>query len=95
MPFKPSLRQITAGLAVSLGLAPLVVPAIAMAQDDPKDIIAAQIRDQGYACEAPQSAKRDEESSSPDEPVWILECEGGTYRVRLVPDQAAKVERIG
>ncbi len=27
--------------------------------------------------------------------VWILTCEDATYRVRLDPDMAAKVERIG
>jgi hypothetical protein len=26
--------------------------------------------------------------------VWILQCESGSYRVRLIPDMAAKVEKI-
>jgi hypothetical protein len=26
--------------------------------------------------------------------VWILQCESGGYRVRLVPDMAAKVEPL-
>jgi hypothetical protein len=30
--------------------------------------------------------------SRPDEAVWILTCEGATYRVRLDPDIAAKVD---
>jgi hypothetical protein len=67
----------------------------AAAQQTPKEDIAAQIRDQGYQCDEPQSAKRDEKASKPDEEVWILTCEGATYRVRLDPDMAAKVERIG
>jgi hypothetical protein len=62
--------------------------------DDPKNIIAAQIRDQGYQCNDPQSATRDEKASRPDEADWILQCESGRYRVRLVPDMAAKVERL-
>jgi len=67
----------------------------AVAQQTPKEDIAAQIRDQGYKCDDPQSAERDEKASRPDEAVWVLTCEGATYRVRLDPDMAAKVERLG
>jgi hypothetical protein len=67
----------------------------AAAQQTPKEELAAQIRDQGYQCDDPQSAERDEKASRPDEAVWILTCEGATYRVRLDPDMAAKVERLG
>ncbi len=62
--------------------------------ENPKDIIADQIRRQGYECKSPKSAKRNEAQSKPDEPVWELECENSAYRVRLVPDQAAKVDRL-
>ena len=69
---------------------------LAIAQDveSPKDDIAAQIRAQGYACDQPQSATRDPQASRPDEEVWLLRCEGAGYRVRLIPDMAAEVERI-
>ena len=43
------------------------------------------------------TAKRDERSpqaSRPDEEVWLLRCEGASYRFRLIPDMAAQVERI-
>jgi hypothetical protein len=66
----------------------------ASAQEDPTNIIADQIRAQGYKCDSPQSAQRDPQASRPDEAVWILQCESGSYRVRLVPDMAAKVEQI-
>ena len=66
----------------------------ASAQEDPTNIIADQIRAQGYKCDSPQSAQRDPQASRPDEAVWILQCESGAYRVRLVPDLAAKVEQI-
>lgn len=66
----------------------------ASAQQSPKDDIAAQIRDQGYQCDEPQSAERDQQASKPDEAVWVLNCEGASYRVRLIPDMAAKIERI-
>jgi hypothetical protein len=26
--------------------------------------------------------------------VWTLQCESGSYRVRLIPDMAATVERL-
>jgi hypothetical protein len=67
---------------------------LAKAQENPKDVIAAQIRRQGYQCESPESAKRDVRASKPDEPVWVLRCGNAVYRVRLVPDMAAKVERL-
>jgi hypothetical protein len=64
------------------------------AQEDPTNIVADQIRAQGYKCESPQSAKRDPQASKPDEAVWILQCESGSYRVRLIPDLAATVKKI-
>ncbi len=64
----------------------------ASAQETPKDIIAAHLRLQGYACDAPKSARRDPRASRPDEAVWIIVCENARYRVRLVPDMADVVE---
>jgi hypothetical protein len=61
---------------------------------NPKDNLAAQLRDQGYACDHPQSAEQDAKGSKPDEAVWVVQCENAKYRMRLVPDMAAKVERI-
>jgi hypothetical protein len=64
------------------------------AGEAPKDTIAAQIRLQGFACDKPQSAVRDAKRSKPDEAVWVLKCSNATYRIRLIPDMAAKVERL-
>ena len=66
----------------------------ASAQEDPTNIVADQIRAQGFKCDAPQGVKRDGQASKPDEAVWILQCESGSYRVRLTPDMAAKVEPL-
>ena len=44
--------------------------ASASAQEDPTNIVADQIRAQGYKCDSPQSAKRDAQASKPDEAVW-------------------------
>jgi hypothetical protein len=67
----------------------------ASAQDSPKDDLAAQLRAQGYKCDAPQGAVQDMQASKPDEAVWVVNCEDARYRVHLVPDMAAKVERLG
>ena len=60
----------------------------------PKEIVAAQIRAQGFGCDKPQSATRDETLSRPDEAVWILTCEKATYQVRLIPHKAARVQQL-
>jgi hypothetical protein len=81
-------------LTIMAAAALLGAGAGARAQDAPTDLIADQIRGQGYACQTPESATRDAAASKPDEAVWILKCDGATYRVRLVPDMAAKVEKV-
>jgi hypothetical protein len=72
-----------------------VVQAEQPADDEiPPDIIAVQIRKQGYTCTNPQSAKRDPQASKPDEPVWILKCDNASYRVRLVGNMADHIEKL-
>jgi hypothetical protein len=92
-------HRFATGLRSSLAVTVYVaVTATAMgvgsAQDATKDLLAAQIRDQGYSCDKPASAQRDVSSSRPDEAVWLLKCATETYRVRLIPDMAARVERL-
>jgi len=85
------------GAGLILNAATSTVPeAQAQPADDetPADIIAVQIRKQGYACDKPESAKRDPQLSRPDLPVWILKCESGSYRVRLVGNMADRVEKL-
>ena len=60
----------------------------------PPNVLAARIRAQGYHCKVPLSAKRDARRSKPDEAVWILKCRGSTFRIRLDPDLAARVEKL-
>jgi hypothetical protein len=64
------------------------------AAQDPKNIIAAQLRSQGYACDQPKSATRNSKISKPNETVWVLVCEHATYRATLVPNMAAQVELL-
>lgn len=53
--------------------------------EDPTNILAAQLRDQGYECNRPKSAERDVQASKPDEEVWIVQCENAKYRMRRMP----------
>jgi hypothetical protein len=77
--------------ALPLGEAHLLSSAWA-AGETTKDVLAAQIRTQGYACDKPQRATRDAKQSRPDHDVWVLKCENATYRISRYPDLAAKVE---
>jgi hypothetical protein len=62
------------------------------AGESPRDVIAAQIRIQGFACDRPLRAVLDKRQSRPDHEVWILRCSNATYRFSRYPDMAAKVE---
>jgi len=80
--------------ALGLGFVLFFILPVRAADQMPAEIIAAQIRDQGFSCDKALSAERDRERSTPDEADWILKCENATYRVRLIPDQAADVKRL-
>ena len=58
------------------------------------DLLAVQLRAQGYACDKPLKAERDDKLSKPDNEAWTLTCSNATYRVSRVPDLAAKVEKV-
>ena len=60
----------------------------------PRDVLAAQIRLQGVACDKPLSAVRDAKRSRPDYAVWVLKCSNAIYRIGRAPDMAAKVEQL-
>ena len=75
-------------LLLALGVG---APDTALAQETPVNIIAAQVRLQGYACNEPRRAERNVQASKPNEAVWLLVCENATYRVTLVPNMAARI----
>jgi type II secretory pathway component PulL len=66
----------------------------AVAEDDVAVLVADQVRSQGFTCAKAISAQRDEAASQPNQTVYVLKCEGATYRVVLIPDQAAKVTKV-
>ena len=89
MGFSPTRSICVVAAAVSIAAVQDV-----SAQEPTKDLLAAQIRDQGYRCNSPLSAKKDVRRSRPDEAAWVLRCKDATYRLRLVPDMAARVQRL-
>jgi hypothetical protein len=70
----------------------LLLASPAAAQDDPAAIIAARLRDQGYLCTSPKPPTRDAVLSTPDIPVWVIDCGNAKYRVWLRADMSARVE---
>ena len=80
--------------AISCGAGTVAISGAKAADDVARIILAVQIRKQGYACSNPKSASRDSEQSKPALRVWVLSCENATYRVRVIPNMADKVERL-
>jgi hypothetical protein len=70
------------------------LPATAQDRKVDPEIVAVQVRSQGFVCTNPSSVERIEAESTPNEPVYVLKCEGRSYRVRLVPHRAARVSEI-
>lgn len=58
------------------------------------DVLAAQIRIQGFACDKPLGARKNTKRSRPDHDVWVLKCSNAIYRISRAPDMAAKVEPV-
>lgn len=81
--------------AVAAALGGGVCPAAAQtASDDAAtgELVAVQVRSQGLACAEPVEVSRD--PTVQDDAVWTLTCADAKYRVRLVPDQAAEIEKL-
>lgn len=74
--------------AKSQGADPGVSPEVS------KEVIAVQIRKQGFECKNPERAERAKREDNTDDAVWLLTCEGVRYKVQLIPKMAAKVERL-
>lgn len=64
------------------------------ADDDSLKLLSDRLRLQGVACQHPKDAVRDAAASKPHESVWTIICDSGAYRLRLIPDMAAHIEKI-
>lgn len=79
--------------AMALGESQFI--SIAKADNEvPKEMLAAQIRNQRMVCDQPQRAVRDAKRSRPDYDVWTLTCKNAVYRIGRYPDLAARVVRL-
>lgn len=78
---------ISAGLSASSAIAESGL-------EPPMDLLAAQLRTQGFACDHPDSARLEKDASKPNAKVWIVACKGVHYRMTVVPDLAAKIEKL-
>jgi len=78
--------------ALGAGVCPAVAQTDAGGDAAAGQLVAVQVRNQGLACADPVSAKRD--PTAEDDAVWTLTCADAKYRVRLVPDQAATIEKL-
>ena len=78
-------------LSVSVTLTAL--PSALVADTSTSSIVATEIRQAGYACDAPKNPVRDAAASKPGRVVWIIQCQQGTYRVTLNQDGTAQVEQ--
>src|SRR3954470_20139792 len=88
------MPSVTAGILAGSLATGLALTTAARAQSDATRIVADQVRSQGFTCDNPKSAEHDAAESSPNETVYLLQCEAATYRVILVPDQAAKITKV-
>lgn len=82
------------GLALAAPFAVGLAASDARTEETLQGMLATQLRAQGYACDKPLKAERDDKLSKPDNEAWTLTCSNATYRVSRVPDLAAKVEKI-
>jgi hypothetical protein len=87
---EPLCWAVAAALAV--GVCPAAAQSDAAGDGAAGELVAVQVRNQGLACAKPVSAKRD--PAADDDAVWTLTCADASYHVRLIPDQAAKVEKL-
>ncbi len=82
-------------LGLAFGIGDIALTSCAHAQQEKAaEIIAVQIRKQGYTCGKAEGAERDVEASKPNVPVWILKCDNARYRVHVLGSLADKVERL-
>ena len=86
-------QEILKGFCLSISIICLVnTPSFS--QEDPKEILAASVRQHGHVCDHPKSAKPDPQNTSPGEKAWILHCEKRAYKVKFTGDTGAHVEPV-
>ena len=90
----PKLLSFSSSFAIVVALFSPQANAQPAGADTPKQMLAVQIRAQGYACDKPLRARRDRHLSRPDRADWVLTCNNARYRILLDPGMAANVTQI-
>ena len=91
--WRPQYCALTlAGLVSLTSAGPMVAQQMAM--ETLPDMLAAQIRTQGFACDDALKARKDSKRSRPDLDVWVLQCRNAVYRISRAPDMSATVKLL-
>ena len=69
-----------------------VTPCLAEDLESPETIVSSVVRREGYRCDKPIHASKDEADSIPEVMAWFLKCKNATYKVRLLPHYLSHVE---
>lgn len=86
-------QQLAKGFLVTIWMT-LLMNTASFSQEDPVDVLASAVRQQGYVCDHPKGAKPDPENTSPGEEAWILHCEEQAFKVKFMGDTGANVEPL-
>ncbi len=62
--------------------------------ENPLEILAVRVREQGFRCDEPIAVQRDEAASRPLATVWFLQCTNASFRIVLHPDMGANIQPI-
>src|SRR3954467_12808731 len=81
------------GLMVSV-TSPTTAQQRSEGEETPAGILAVRLRQQGYRCDEPARAEPDAAGSRADERAWVVICANASYRMRLIPDLDAVIERL-
>jgi len=60
-------------------------------EDAAVDIVAAQVREAGYACNSPSGLSRTREGVAEGLTVWLITCDGARYRITIHGDTGSTV----
>ena len=85
------MQSLTTGVLTSVCSAGFIGTATAQDQSAELTIVVAQVRTQGFRSPQSSSAERLAAEFAANQAAYLLKCEGVTYKVVLMPHQAAKV----
>lgn len=72
----------------------LVTSCLADDLESAETIVSSVVRREGYRCDKPIHAFKDEADSVPEEMAWFLKCKNATYKVKFLPHYLSEIEII-